>query len=518
MTFVPRRAVILGAAIGPLAACGVNKDTSGPQPPTPVGDQSAGIDVSVGSGKIVVNSLGTQPIFNILEGYGVFIGNDSSQTSAIQAALDTHPGRAFILPPGDYRLDTTLKITKNNSLILASDARIYAGESMEVLVDYDNGQTSTDGYAQDCSISGYGKLDGNLKAKTVIRIQSVLRFSLEGLTIVDGVNRGIVADSLGAELRGVNLRIVNTGTSNVSDNVGIEAKMSDCHFERVTMRDITVGIWDKSSNVWTNVHPWLGTTFQLKARYENSVAFLLAGDSTMINCYADTYRCSFRTDKKPYHARARMVAPQAYINPGNLTVPLAEEYPGVIFDITDGAIINVDNTGLFLGHPTTRHSFTSGSTDRFTLPGSSWGYLTGYSEYHRGVQLGTTTFTPTIYGSTTAGAQEYSTQSGAMEVRDGTVTYAFHLSANIDRDIEGSLRIGGLPLPPGAISVSDGNGPITLAAGMPTAVCVSNAGTSKEPPSVTPMTIGGTEIDSSAVAGTNIAIRASISFTFTYPS
>lgn len=493
MSTVPRRAILLGAVAGSVAACNVDQHGSA-QPESHT------------------------PILNIVDMYGVSTGSHASQTQAIKDALDANPGKAFFFPPGDYRLDSTLRITKNNSLILAPGARIFAGDMMDTLIDYDNGETTVDGYAQDCCFAGYGKLDGSLKAQTVLRIQSVLRFSLEGLTIVDGIKRGILADSLGGELRGVNLRILNTGTANALDNVGIEAKMRDCQFERVTMRDVTVGVWDRSSNIWTNVHPWLGAGTQLATRFPTSVAFLLTGDSSiLINCYADTYRYCFRTDNSPNFSRVRMVAPQVYVNPDNLSDSLATACPGVIFDIRDRSFLDVDNTGSFFGHPAAQYAFTSGSTDRLTFPGSSWGYLSGYAEYRKGVQQGTTSFMPTIYGSATAGSQTYLSRSGTMEIRDGMVSYSFYLSADLGADIAGNLRIGGLPMPPGASSVQDGNGPISVASGVPTAVCLFGENTN-DPLAVIPMTIGGSEIDASSVANTAVTIRGSISYSFSYPS
>lgn len=83
---------------------------------------------------------------------------------------------------------------------------------MDTLINYDNGAASVNDYAQDKCISGFGMLDGNLLADKVLRITKVIRFDLgNGLTIQDGVHRGFVAASPGAEVQAGNIRILNTG-------------------------------------------------------------------------------------------------------------------------------------------------------------------------------------------------------------------------------------------------------------------------------------------------------------------
>lgn len=310
-------------------------------------------------------TLGASTVLNILES-GVTTGTSASQTVAIKAALDANPEAAFYFPPGDYRLDTQLNITANNSIILAPGARIYANTAMTNLINYDNGQTNAALFAQDKCIVGYGELDANLLADKAIRINSVLRFTIDGLTITDPVKRGIWTDALGAELTAHNVRIRNTTTGNVSDNIGIENHMGDCRYSNIVIRDLTVGAWDRASATWIDVHPWLGDTASLTARYQNSVAFLLNGNSTLIAPYPDTYRYSFRAEAAS--ATARLIAPSVYTNAGNLTDALAASYPGFIFDLADGSGANfIVTSGRFEGHPTTPNVFTTGPTSRFVV-------------------------------------------------------------------------------------------------------------------------------------------------------
>lgn len=315
-------------------------------------------------------TLGVTGVLNILDPvYGVAIGSGSSQTSAIKAALDANPGAAFFFPPGDYRLNTKLTISKSNSLILAAGARIYAAAAMDTLIDYDNGEASVDDYAQDHCIIGHGMLDANLNADVALRINRVIRFDLgDSLTIKNPINRGIFTGSLGAEIYGQHIRILNTGTTNVTDNVGIEANMNDCVFSNIVMRDMTIGVWDKGANTYIDIHPWLGDTAQLTARYQNSVAFKLAGDSLLIAPYADTYRYSFQSAlTAPAFATARIVAPKIFCNSSNLTNTLAASYPGVVFYSTDGGGLLIVSSGVFKGHPVTAHAFTSGPAERLRI-------------------------------------------------------------------------------------------------------------------------------------------------------
>lgn len=414
--------------------------------------------------------LKDQAILNILD-YGVTRGSSSSQTVAIKAALDANPGKPFYFPPGDYRLNTQLDVTANNSMILADGARIYAGAAMSVLIDWDNGEASVDDFAQDCAFHGGGILDGNLLADTVLRVSRVIRFELGGgLTIKDPVHRGLVTASPGAEVQAHNIRIHNTGTTNVDDNVGIEATMNDCRFSHISMRDMTIGVWDKGANIWTDIHPWLGTTTQLTARYEDSVGFVIGGNSVLINPYADTYRYSFRSDAAAGYGVARIIAPEVYGNPGNLTNELAALYPGVVFDMADdGGAFSVTNA-RFVGHPVTPFALVAGESKRLTIrsAGLVASNITGYTgldDYIRGVPQGNSSFTPTIYGSSTAGTHTYTVQEGRMEVRDGRVSYLFKVKATLDNTISGKLRIGGLPFPVGADSVNVGGGAITYSAG-----------------------------------------------------
>lgn len=69
MSDLPRRAVLAGAAIAPLAACGNAGKTPAAAPPTTGQALSPAADVPVGSGIIVHGTLITQPTAGVFEGF-----------------------------------------------------------------------------------------------------------------------------------------------------------------------------------------------------------------------------------------------------------------------------------------------------------------------------------------------------------------------------------------------------------------------------------------------------------------
>ena len=66
-------------------------------------------------------------------------------------------------------------------------------------------------------------------------------------------------------------------------------------------------------------------------------------------------------------------------------------------------------------------------------------------------------WTPTLYGSTTAGSHTYTQQKGYFQVAGGMVTVKASISiasAGLDPTMAGNLRIGGLPLQPSSLDVA----------------------------------------------------------------
>lgn len=473
----------------------------------------------VGTPAEVRAAIGADYGLNILDpDFGVKLGREESQSEKIKAAFDAYPGKSFFFPPGDYRLDSQLNVSSSNSLTLATGARIYAGARMETLINHDNGATHADGYAEYCSILGPGELDGNLLADAVLRVNAILRMPLgAGLTLIDGLHRGLLADSRGAELHCSDLRIKNTGTSNVDDNVGIECRMSDCQFSMVAMRDITVGVWDSGGlNMWSGIHPWLGTSSQLNARYAPSVAFRLSGNSILSHSYADTYRYGWRSSSM---SASRIDNPTFFINPGNLQAELAIDNPGAVFDFEDDTGIVFANLGRYYGHPEAPHSFTSGPTTRFSARDSHGGNVVGVADYTRGVQQGTVSFRPIVFGSEVSGSHSYGYQVGQSEVRDGVVSHRFRIEVTIDSTIAGSLKIGGLPYPVGASYTEVGMGAIQYSAGVVRANLIGGEGLSG-PLSASLIAVDDlthSEVDASLMRGQTLQLWGQIECTFGFP-
>lgn len=491
----------------------------------------------LGWGQAVHDTLTALPardVLNILD-YGVVTGTASTQTAAIKAALDANPGKAFHFPPGDYRLDTGLAVTAGNSLHLAAGARLYAGSAMDTLIDYDNGLTVTN-YAQDKYIVGKGLIDANLLASKALAVGSVIRFTLgDGLTIKDPINRGLVTKATGAETICRNLRLHNTGTTNVADNAAIECLMSDCHFAEVVARDFTIGAIDRGSATWSDFHPWIGTTTQLTARYADSVGFINGKGSILTRYYADTYRYDYRSAATTGFAVGEMTDFRSFTNPANLTDPLAAASPGAIFDLVDGGFLNV-KAGRYSGHGATPRTFVQGDTTRFSASEAvtTVGGVTGIADYRRGVRISnpivntspftrgsTTSFAPNVFGSTTGGTTTYTAQTGSMEVRDGIVFYRFRVAGTLGSAgtaPAGNVRIGGLPYPTGAVSVSTGAGTIHYVNGIDCTSLLGANGTASPLICIVTRRSGSTSTEVAAVPGATFEIWAEIACPFTYPS
>jgi hypothetical protein len=440
-------------------------------PPGLLPDLSAAYGSEIGRAGSPANAaIAARDTLNILD-FGVVRGTDSSQTVAIKAALDARPGKTFYFPPGDYRLDTGLVIGQANSLRLAEDARLYAGASMTTLITY---MWAGSGYAEDKAITG-GLLDGNLNAQRILSIGKVIRFTLTRTNFVNGVNRGLVTEAgLGAELFAYDLRFYNSGTTNATDNIAIEANMGDSHYRDIVIRDWTIAIKDTACNRWDRVHPWISqdsqAAQQMTSRYPSSIGFDLTGASDLQACVADTYRTAykFRSNGTGYTAPPRLLNARAmWANDPILPTTLAASNPSYVLDNTDGVGAICDRFTM-AGHSSVPANFLVGPATNLTTRGTfSYGYIKGHTgttsdslDYRNGTLNGNFTFTPTIYGSTGAGTHTYNSRSGRMVVDGDEVKYFIRINAALDPTtaFSGAFRIGGIPLPVGAGSVRDGAG------------------------------------------------------------
>lgn len=461
---------------------------------------------------------------NILD-YGVTRGMSAlQQREAIKATLDANPGKEFYFPDGDYRLDSELVITAGNSLLMHRNARFVAGTPMSSVVSV---AYTGSGFAEDTGITG-GLIDGALKANKLLTIQKVIHFTLAHTTFRDGINRGLhTVAGLGAELIAFDLRFYNTTATNVVDNIAIEANMGDSHFEHIIVRDWTVGAKDTSANRWDRFHPWISQDTQanpqMTNRYPTSIGMDITGPSDVTNTVTDTYRTGYkiRSNGTGYTAPPRFTNCRSMwaVDP-MLTTALATAYPATIFDNTDG--VGFYSNGLTAtGHSnaTAATLFTGPNTNLNIRNNGLIGYIKGEQgntsdpmEYRGGIQQGSFTFTPTFTSSGgTGGTHTYTTQTGRMVVEKDEVTYYIRVKATLDAtsNFQGTVRIGGIPFPPGSTNIRDAAGPVALASNIAAATgVIYGTSTSGGAPYVAlqaPVTATGTtEID---IAGNSLRTK-----------
>lgn len=399
---------------------------------------------------------------NIVD-YGVARNSGSDQTPAIRAALDAYPRETFYFPPGNYRLNTPLVIEKENSLIL-DDAVLFAGQTMDTMVTYIH-NNGTHLYTEDKRIIG-GLFDGQNKAKTLLSLNKLMRFSLRGSTFRDGINRGIVTGNVGAEIFANDLRFYNTLATNFADNVAIESRMGDCHYTDVVIRDWTVGV-DTYGSKWTRVHPWIGPDYQAAPhatyRYPLSRAFIAYGGATFTDCFSDCYRYSFTARNRPNASYTQSPILRncfASINSNTLPIDVASANQGYALVNSDGVGFNCDNL-VVSGHPNDYFGFLSGGLSRLSIRNTFSQYKVadasdyslvkvGTTQYVSAVKIAVETFTSQLSDGITGSLSTNSCRYSARA--DGTVQVNMVLSGNVSGN--GSDPLGfTVPLPAGFISL-----------------------------------------------------------------
>lgn len=231
-----------------------------------------------------------------------------------------------------------------------------------------------------------------------------------------------VTDSTHATLS-TNASATASVSATIITSVGIDANMGDCHWDDCVIRDFTIGVWDKGSGLWSRTHPWIGSTAQLTARYQHSVAFWVGAESQLVLPYADTYRYSYRMASTGGFAKVQMSMPRVYANTGSLTNALAASYPGVVFDMQDPSARGNSMGGSWRGHSVTPHAFVAGTTKSFVARDSQdLGGVSGVGNYYQGVRLGVSAFSATLFG-VGGGSVTLTTNNCRMEVREGFVRY-----------------------------------------------------------------------------------------------
>ena len=93
MSGLPRRVVLIGAAAVPLAACGTATDKQTPTQSAPAAGQvlATAADIPVGSGKIVGDTVLTQPTAGVFNGFVARCTHAGCALSGVDGALIVCP-------------------------------------------------------------------------------------------------------------------------------------------------------------------------------------------------------------------------------------------------------------------------------------------------------------------------------------------------------------------------------------------------------------------------------------------
>ena len=411
--------------------------------------------------------------------YGVTGDGTTDDAAAIrQVALD-NPSRALYFPPGDYKCMTGLTFPNGNSLILAPDARIFAGAAMSILIDHTPNDFSTDGtpeYFQlvmDKTIQG-GTLDGNYLANTILKVSRQTGNRITGITFLNPVQRGLWTARPGAEHIVTACTFRNLTDANSSAiNTGIYNNSLATHYLDIVITDFNRGVFDDDSAMWTRCHVWLGQASRIA---DGTVCYETNGSSHFVQCYADTLQTGWKINDA--FSQTKITFATFFISDYYYTAELAEDYPPTVLDVATGARVIFTSNTIF-GHPAGGTPLVTGYTGKLTASGN---FIDDNivndqrSEWLDGTQQGKTTFTPTIVGSTVAGTHTYTTRTGTMTVSGNIVNYYITLTATLDSTLSGELQISGIPEIVSPYTSKGGVGPIGFHSGVGDMRMVSHAG------------------------------------------
>ena len=425
----------------------------------------------------VVNAYG--PLISVKQ-FGATGNGTTDDAAAIrQAALD-NPNSALYFPPGNYKCMTGLTFPTGNSLILAPDARIFAGAAMSILIDHTPNDFSTDGtpeyfqLVRDRTIQG-GTLDGNYLANTILKVSRQTGNRITGITFLNPVQRGLWTARPGAEHIVTACTFRNlTDANNSAINTAIYNNSLATHYMDIVITDFNRGVFDDDSAMFARCHVWNGT--QTSRLAQGTVCYETNGNSHFVQCYADTLQTGWKIND-PFSA-TRITFATFFISDYYYTEALATTYPPTVMNVVSGARVYLSNSLIF-GHNTVDTPLVTGYIGKLTAFAN---FIDGNilssqrSEYQNGTQQGKTTFTPTIVGSTVAGTHTYDTRTGVMTVSGSIVNYYIALTATLDNTLSGDLQISGIPAIVSPYESEAGVGPIGFHSGVGDMRMVSHAG------------------------------------------
>lgn len=430
--------------------------------------------------RAAINAVGKGDLMVNVKDYGAVGDGVVDDAAAIrQVALD-NPTWALYFPPGNYKCMTGLTFPNGNSLILAADARIFAGAAMSILIDHEPDDSSLDGTPEyfelvmDRTIQG-GTLDGNYLADTILKVSRQTGNRITGITFLNPVERGLWTARPGAEHIVTACTFRNLTDANSSAiNTAIYNNSLATHYLDIVITDFNRGVFDDDSAMWARCHVWNGVQ---TSRYEDgTVCYETNGSSHFVQCYADTLQTGWKIND-PF-SQTRITFCTFFISDYYYTEEIAEDHPPTVLDVVAGARVFFSQN-LVYGHPMGDTPLVTGATSKLTAFAN---FIDDNivndqrSEWQNGTQQGKTVFTPTLIGHTTAGTHTYTTRTGTMTVSGNIVHYQINLTATLDATLAGELRITGIPAVDSPHAIKGGIGPIGFHSGVGDMRMVSSAG------------------------------------------
>lgn len=378
----------------------------------------------------------------------------TDDTNAIINAINANAGKTILFADGVFCISSPITIS-NDCNIKFSNATLKAIALMDWMINYETSRTITNAFSlsRDGFIVG-GKLDGNNKAKKLLRLNKFLHFTLKDMRFYNGINRGLVVNdvaSMSAELVASDLYFANDTADSITDNIAIENLGGDNFYSDINIVDWTVGIKDTRNATWTRIHPWISQ----KVRLPNSKCYWLNGDNfTLTNCIVDSTQYGYYLES----GVARIVNTKSYWEVAAYDDTYATNYPITMFHnagtgtfYVDGAIVNSGSVSIVGSVKVITNTASPSGFYKDIITKGTTGVVTNIpTERIPSVAKGT--FTPTLKGSTVAGAPTYTQQTGKYYKTGDVVNFTLSIIATIDTTMSGALKIGGLPFTCGAMS------------------------------------------------------------------
>lgn len=267
---------------------------------------------------------------------------ETDDAPRFRRAIEVAADGVLAVPKGEYEIASMLYITNRCSLLMHPNAHLKAVAKMDYVVFWDGHDDyhalsvfDEDGTLRDPSgafIRG-GDIDGCGKA-SCLAITNAHHFTLRDTVLHNGLRTGLcVTRETGGHLYELIADNVycKTTMKGLAGNVGIDCRVSDCHFTDCFVIDYTVSIRvTEGGNRFTRCHVWGGTVppksmsmkewseyyAMIKRDYgvpapgseiekellskgvpemlENSINFDIRGGSNVFDgCYADTAEIGF---------------------------------------------------------------------------------------------------------------------------------------------------------------------------------------------------------------------------------